>query len=53
MEELLELLSQIQELAGAGIEALTGAEEAAYEEAPAEGEEASAEGEVPPEEEAF
>lgn len=53
MEELIELLSQIQELAGAGIEALSGAEEAAYAEAPAEGGEVPLEGEAPPEEEAF
>ena len=37
MEELIELLRQIQELAGVGIEALQGAAEGTKEEAPADG----------------
>lgn len=46
MEQLLELLRQIQELAGLGVEALEGATEGGGEGAPAEG--APAEG-APPE----
>lgn len=48
MEQLIELLQQIQDLAGAGIDALKGASEGA----PAEGGEGAppAEGGAPPEE---
>ena len=45
MEQLIELLQQIQDLAGAGIDALKGAGEGAREGAPPEGE-----GGPPPEE---
>lgn len=51
MEELAEILAQIQELAGIGLEGLMGAAEGG---APVEGEELPPEGEeLPPEEEAF
>lgn len=52
MEQLIELLKQIQELAGVGIDALEGAEKDSGPEAPTEGGEAPApppEGEPPPE----
>ena len=49
MEQLIELLQQIQDLAGAGIEALQGAMEGGGGEAPPEGA-PPAEGEAPPEE---
>lgn len=51
MEQLIELLQQIQDLAGAGIEALQGAVEGGGEGAPPEGppaEGAPPEGEQPP-----
>ena len=47
MEQLIELLKQIQDLAGAGIEALQGAMEGGGEGAPPEG--PPAEGGAPPE----